>query len=237
MPGIGIGIGTCFGGGGPFVPTKLSGCVLWLRADLGVTLNGSNVSAWADQSGNGRDLAQATTTKQPPYSTSGGPNSTPMVGPFDGVDDFLRATFTQAQPIHRWVVAIVNATPVAGETCMDGATGNTARFLSAGVTTTASINAGSSLAQSPTADISAFQICELQFNGASSSLRVGNSTAATGNAGTASPNGIILGMFGDQASAPSECSFAEVIDYDRILSAAEATTVRDYLKSRYGLDA
>lgn len=40
-------------GGAAFTPASLSGLALWLRADLGVTVNGSTqVTAWADQSGN-----------------------------------------------------------------------------------------------------------------------------------------------------------------------------------------
>jgi len=37
----------------PFLPSSLGGLSLWLKADAGVTLSGSNVTAWADQSGNG----------------------------------------------------------------------------------------------------------------------------------------------------------------------------------------
>lgn len=36
-----------------FLPSSLGGLVLWLKADAGVTLAGSDVTAWADQSGNG----------------------------------------------------------------------------------------------------------------------------------------------------------------------------------------
>ncbi len=53
-----------------FSPVQRSGLLFWYRSDLGITLNGSGVSAWADQSGNGRDLTQATAAKQPIYSAS-----------------------------------------------------------------------------------------------------------------------------------------------------------------------
>jgi hypothetical protein len=42
-----------------FVPTQISGCVLWLRSDLGLTLSGQSVSGWADQSGKGNNASQA----------------------------------------------------------------------------------------------------------------------------------------------------------------------------------
>lgn len=41
---------------------------LWLKADAGVTKDGSDrVSAWADQSGNGRNATQSTSDKRPTY--------------------------------------------------------------------------------------------------------------------------------------------------------------------------
>jgi hypothetical protein len=40
----------------PFVPSSLSGLSLWLKADVGVTTSGSNVTAWADQSENNRNV-------------------------------------------------------------------------------------------------------------------------------------------------------------------------------------
>lgn len=48
------------GGGGGFVPTDVSGCVVWLDASVGVTTSGSNVTAWADQSGSGNDPSNFT---------------------------------------------------------------------------------------------------------------------------------------------------------------------------------
>ena len=47
------------GGGGGFDPSQLSGLKLWLKADTGVTVDGSgNVSSWADQSGNNNTAYQ-----------------------------------------------------------------------------------------------------------------------------------------------------------------------------------
>lgn len=49
-------------------PTTLTGCSLWLRADLGITLNGNTVSAWADSSVNGNNASQGTANQQPVYN-------------------------------------------------------------------------------------------------------------------------------------------------------------------------
>lgn len=40
----------------PFVPSDLSNLIAWYKSDTGVTLSGSSVTGWADQSGNSRDL-------------------------------------------------------------------------------------------------------------------------------------------------------------------------------------
>jgi hypothetical protein len=55
---------------GPFQPNHLGGCILWLRADLGITLNGGNVTRWADQSLEQNDAVQppALSTRQPVYN-------------------------------------------------------------------------------------------------------------------------------------------------------------------------
>lgn len=46
---------------------RVNGCSLWLRADRGVVLNGTTVSRWIDQSGNGNDAVQATAGNQPNF--------------------------------------------------------------------------------------------------------------------------------------------------------------------------
>lgn len=52
-----------------FTPASLSGLSLWLKSDSGVTLSGSNVTAWADQSGNGNN-AIANTGEEPTFVSS-----------------------------------------------------------------------------------------------------------------------------------------------------------------------
>lgn len=71
-------------------PSLLPGIAAWYVADRGITLNGSTVSQWADQSGNGYHLAQSTPDYQPTYSLTSF-NGKPGVT-FDGVDDYLSNT-------------------------------------------------------------------------------------------------------------------------------------------------
>jgi hypothetical protein len=62
-----------------FLPTSIPKCLLWLRSDLGVTTNGTKISAWADQTGNGNNVSQSMSARQPTYVTSGGPNNVPYI--------------------------------------------------------------------------------------------------------------------------------------------------------------
>ena len=69
------------------VPIPLANLKLWLKADAGITLNGSNVSAWADQSGNNNNASQSVAIRQPVF-VANSQNGLPAIV-FDGSDDFM----------------------------------------------------------------------------------------------------------------------------------------------------
>lgn len=67
--------GSCFGGsladlGDDAVPGSVAGLIVDLDAARGVSLNGADVAAWADQSGNGNHVAQGTANLQPAFNAS-----------------------------------------------------------------------------------------------------------------------------------------------------------------------
>lgn len=93
-----------------FSPRNLSGCALWLRSDLGITLDaraGNAVTGWADQSGNARDATQTATGSEPPY-VQGAVNGLPALKG-DGSSKFMTtpsfsigastSIFTVVQPL------------------------------------------------------------------------------------------------------------------------------------------
>lgn len=89
---IGIGIGIPYKGahGGivPFLPSDLSNLGFWLKADLGVTFDGTPVvTDWNDQSSNAYHVTQATGADQPDYIANS-LNGLPGVD-FDGASHFL----------------------------------------------------------------------------------------------------------------------------------------------------
>ena len=78
--------------GSTFVmPTK--NLQFWVKADLGVVLNGTTVSRWIDQSGSGNDAIQADSSRQPIF-VNNKLNHNPVLQ-FDGLDDRLGLTGTR----------------------------------------------------------------------------------------------------------------------------------------------
>jgi hypothetical protein len=54
--------------GADWSPADETSLVAWYQNAVGITLNGSDVSAWADSSSNSYDMVQATAAEQPAYS-------------------------------------------------------------------------------------------------------------------------------------------------------------------------
>ena len=74
-------------------PLSIPGCQLWLDAADSSTVafsSGSNVSSWADKSGNGNTVTQATTANQPTYVTNV-VNGNPVIR-FNGTTNILQKT-------------------------------------------------------------------------------------------------------------------------------------------------
>jgi len=57
---------------GGWQPSDETGLEAWYKNQTGITLNGSDVSAWADSSENSFDMVQATASEQPAYNASTG---------------------------------------------------------------------------------------------------------------------------------------------------------------------
>ena len=54
--------------GGAWQPSDETGLEAWYKYQTGITLNGSDVSRWADSSSNSFDMLQATASEQPAYN-------------------------------------------------------------------------------------------------------------------------------------------------------------------------
>jgi hypothetical protein len=236
------------GGGGSFTPTSLSGCVLWLRADLGVTLNGSTVSAWADQSGNGNNASQGTAASQPTYNATTGPGGTLPGITFDGTSDMLNvnslaAAFNGADlPFTFIVSAKMPADTVTRSVFSFGSSTVTTRnirwrVIVSGATKNSILKTDDAVVavmnnlNSPVTDDNTWRGIQALSSGTQAKLRNNNTMGAF----AAFSNGAItlnLAAVGCSTQAAPFQYYAgalwEVIVYNRLLSDAESTQIYNY---------
>lgn len=206
---------------------------LWLRADLGITLNGSNVSAWADQSGNGNNVSQSTSGFQPAYNATdanyGGQSSIT----FNAVTPtFLTlASFVLAQPttlyvVHNFSTLTGTIVPVDGNSASKqavyGNSGSWAMFAGSAASSATSVASGTHCAVG-------------MFNGGSSFQYLDASSPAIQSNVNPGANGwnsqlVIGGNSGDDISG----TIAEVLIYGVAHSSSQVSTNLKYLAARYG---
>jgi len=97
--------------------------VLWFRGDLGVTQDGGGkVQTWADQSGNGYDVTQATSSKRPAFTSSLAAFGNRPSLDFTTAAVSALANTTQnplAQSAARTIFAVVRPTDTVGFSVLD----------------------------------------------------------------------------------------------------------------------
>lgn len=66
---LGLSLNNTKTSGGGWQPSDETGLEAWYKFQTGITLNGSDVSAWADSSTNSFNMLQATASEQPAYNS------------------------------------------------------------------------------------------------------------------------------------------------------------------------
>ena len=219
-----------------FKATNVGGCILWLRGDMGITPNGSDVAGWADQSGNGNDAAQANPADQPAFEAAGGPNSTPCV-------TFVRASteelglpvgMTDASSDYTTFV-VVNQTTITNDECLVSCSGNRV-LLGNRLQTDAAFDGNWRTGQ---ASKTGEQIRATRIDGTANTVEHYRDGVVLGSAplvnawNWSSPR--IGNLGGGGGAFNSDCKLAEVIVYNRKLSDAEVALVHAYLSARYAI--
>ena len=227
-------------------PPPASGLVLWLRADTGVTASDGAVSAWADQSGNGYNVAQSTSTLQPTFVING-LGSMPALS-FTGNDSLENmAANLLAAGSARTVFAVADAnaagnggtlltfrlnTPDAAFSCMNY---NSFFYIYCDDNTTdAYIPNALTTVQSPfmvdfsTAGTSDPIQCYL--NGISQSVNYLYGSCFMSDTG---PTGLVVGNRYSTSGMPWYGTIAEILVYNTNVSTSVRQQVETYLRAKY----
>jgi hypothetical protein len=220
-----------------FVPTDLDGLILGLRADLGITLNGSDVSAWADFSGQGNDAAQATAARQPTYMPTGGPGGRPGVR-FTRADANWMDLGSMTDPSNSYTLFVAVDLLDKSQPHQDVLTSSTTGFtLNLGFTAeTVATYDGAWINIAASQDGAQVVTLELDeaSGGSSEAWRDGISIGTGSYDGTVNWAGPKIGSWAS-ATHYLDATVSEILLYNRVLPAAELTRVHGYLVARHGL--
>lgn len=233
-----------------------SGLKLWLKADVGVSTSGSNVTAWADQSGNGNNVAQATGAKQPTFNSSSA-NGLPTVVFRNTADMFLgnasinvvpagsaRSIFAvlKAVATPTGVVAMfgANATPELALLNLINAESVPGAIWSDYRTKTMMLTSGGPLVSAATLCVAEWHVTNpvagtitVNVNGVAQPIS-NNPLASSSDVGA----GFWIGSDNEVTTGGKRvlnADLAEILVYDHVLSVGDAATTRAYLSAKYGL--
>lgn len=233
-------------GGAPFSPADLSGLSLWLKSDAGVTLSGSDVTAWADQSGNGNNASSSIGTR--PTFVSNILNAKPVLR-FDGAGQKMALTASIGGTEYSIFIVCKNNDNTDGSMFLWSTDENFGKYI-ASITSEAynasAVNkfilsesdAGggegdSIIAWSSTAVNNNYFIGTATQNGGGKAYS--NGSGGTDSLGTfiASNTFDLIGGYGFGYELDGDV--AEIISYNRAVTTVERQQVEAYLNTKYAI--
>ena len=211
-----------------FAPSDLSGLTVWLRGDLGVTTVSSNVSVWADQSGNGNHFRQSNATLRPAY------NSNPLNGQatltFASANNLLCDNYL-LDPKPRCFVAVF----------VEGTVSGTEAIYSGDAALYAPLSSGANIYNTTeTATLVGSTAYAYIANSGATTMDQwlnGTEQAAITSYTNSNRGATRIGCDAGGAAQFWHGDLAEFMIYNRTLTATEITKVRNYVTARYGFSA
>jgi hypothetical protein len=238
-----------------FSPKSISGLELWLDASnsASITLNGSNVSEWADLSGNARHATMATAANQPLYLPTGingkgavsftGSSQQAMHGAFSktltGMTVFVLFRYANLTNTgnNRFFAMIVS-----GETVDFGGTNHLSPLLrnGGGGTNQVAAYGGGNIAVTSTPAYDTPLLWSLVANGTTVSGRINNGAATVDNRTfNTTYSRFALSSLRDNLNLSFDVYMtgylSEIIVYNSALSDARRVQVAQYLSKKWGV--
>jgi len=205
--------------------------------DKGITLNGSKVSVWADQSGRGdsnRNAIQNTAVDQPTYIANDPDFNGHASLSFNGKRlQTLAFNNSITQPIS---VYIIYKTTVAGRMMIDGIDATNRICIGTGPSTVLYLYAGLEVTGSTNLSTLTLNQCVV-FNTTSTKVYTNNNSVVdiSGSVGTNSANGITIGSYWNTASGGFGGKIAYLAIYQGIHSTSVRTRIMNELALKYNV--
>jgi len=224
--------------------------VAWFKGDAGMTVVGPNVTAWADQSGNGNDVSAGATAPLLVGSAINGIAGANFNSPSGPILQNTTTNLLTAGSA-RSVIVVCKPTSGPGTYTVGGNAVvfrlHTAAFgmlvASVGGSTYGYTSESASAAlASPPAITDVSLVAEIYSTGTGSTPTFainGTNYTVAGSPTVAAENGTTGFSIGNFAQALTQFftgSICEVLIFDHALVAGEVTTVRQYLQPRYGIN-
>ena len=212
-----------------YQPNWIPGCVMWLDASQGITLNGSTVSAWVDQSGTANAI-ESTPANQPIYVASGGGGIPTLTfvsnsAMFRGADTLV-TNFT--------IVAVVKVNSTYGGYQLIYGNNAGVIFAHGNATNVFGIYLGAEVDSTATITDGNYHICictVVSVTGAVTFM-VDGVSAGTGTGTSAyAPNSGEIGS----GAQPMDGNLSELLEYNTVLSVAQQHSLTAYLGKKYGI--
>lgn len=191
------------------------------------------VSQWSDTlSGNNRHLLQASAPAQPTI-VANALNGYPGLL-FDGVGDFMSATFSVADPIEIYAVGKWNTATL--NTAMFDGQSNTRRVFEIASATSCKIAAFVAFITF-TADPTNYAIYRLRYDALGSQAAVNGQFRGSGtNIGTQTPTAFTIGASGGPTNF-AHCTIVAIYGYKPTLAPGDARKLEMYLNRKYNIYA
>ena len=220
------------------IPTDIGNCQLWLDANdySTITESSNKVSQWDDKSGQGNNVTQGTGSAQPTTNTTtqNGKNTLS----FDGGDEFdWNASFVNAfDGDSTLFIVSKRTTDAVSQTLMSSTSNKMISFYgNAGQVLFRSNNSANDSVANTGNTTTSFSVIMNKRSGTTQAVAV-NSAAETTNTGGSDLTGITGGRIGSTGGASYLTGeIAEIIQYNRALSATEITQVESYLTNKWGI--
>lgn len=224
----------------PFRPTMIPNCVFWIHAGVGITLNGADISDWADQSKDKNHLVQVTEADQPAFTASvAAINGRPAILFTEADGNTMKtAAVVVTQPYEAFAVYNRSSAIDSGNIILAGA-GNAVPFFYHNGTkeTIKRLTTAKSGDNVATAEWQQRTWLVNDSGNETAMWKNGTNVLAGTTVGAGNLSLISVGNFGTHSAANLyfDGYIAEIIIYDRKLTSVERKQIESYLGDRYAI--